>query len=121
MQEKRASRRYQTLIAGKLIAPEMRSVADVTIRDMSEGGALVASASMLTVPDRVYLWEAASGTLLECEVRWQKFGRLFGLRFSDQLSSARRHDLVQTARVSALVPLTRSPRPVASHAPSMRA
>ncbi len=92
--DKREFPRHPVQIAGKLISADMLCCVDVVIRELSEGGALVNSAAPAAFPKRGYLWQAKTGTLFECEVRWRKNSRLFGLRFTDDSSRARLRALI---------------------------
>jgi hypothetical protein len=71
MDDKRAFTRHAVQIAGKLISADMLCCVDVVIKDLSESGALVSSAAPAAFPKRGYLWQAKTGTLFECEVRWR--------------------------------------------------
>ena len=95
--ERRQFSRHQVSVPGKLVATQMARVMDITIRDVSEDGVLVSSTTPQDLPDNVYLWEAAKGTLVECHVRWQQVGKRFGLQFDKSLSPARRRALVEGA------------------------
>jgi hypothetical protein len=97
MNERRNFPRSKVLIGGKLISPDMSCSVDIAIRDLSEDGALVTSAVPVPVPDRVYLWESESGTIIECVVRWRKDGRVFGLYFTDSRGRERRRALIRVA------------------------
>jgi hypothetical protein len=81
-------------IEGKLISPDLLFCADVVVHDLSEDGALVRSSAPVAFPERGYLWQARTGTLFECNVRWRKNDRLFGLRFADAAGRARRRALI---------------------------
>jgi PilZ domain len=94
MQERRAFNRYQVRIGGKLIAPDMSTCAEVAIHDLSEDGAFVTSMVPAQLPERVYLWEAHTGTIFECTIKWRKRDKLFGLHFSDGAGRARRCALI---------------------------
>ena len=94
MDDKREFTRHSVQIAGKLISADMLCCVDVAIKELSEGGALVSSAAPATFPKRGYLWQAKTGTLFECEVRWRKNSRLFGLRFTDPLARDRLRELI---------------------------
>lgn len=98
MQDKRTSIRYGVRIEGKLMSPDMTFCVDVVIRNLSEGGAMISAlAPADTVPERVYLWQAQTRTLFECEVQWRKNDRLLGLRFTDECSRLSVRDLLESA------------------------
>lgn len=105
MQDRRAHPRYDVRIEGKLMSPDMTLCVDVVIRNLSEDGAMIsalAPASM--VPERVYLWQAQTRTLFECQVRWCKNERLLGLHFTEdcsRLSVQALLDAAAPARVAA--------------------
>lgn len=83
MHRERAFTRHQVRIEAKILSPDLVSCIECVVMDVSRGGALVSVRSAATVPDRVYLWQAKTETILECEVRWRKFG-LIGLKFIEQ-------------------------------------
>jgi hypothetical protein len=101
MEDKRAYPRHPVRIEGKLISPDMLCCVDVVIKELSEGGALVSSAVPATFPRNGYLWQAKTGTLFECEVRWRKSNRLFGLRFTDATSRDRLRGLIDACTAAA--------------------
>jgi hypothetical protein len=94
MTDRRAYPRHAVRIDGKLVSPDMNCSLDVVITDLSEDGALVRTFAPATFPDRGYLWQARTGTLFECQIRWRKNGKLFGLRFIDTSGRARRRTLI---------------------------
>lgn len=95
MNDKRAFPRQTVSISGKLISPDMSCTLDVVIQDLSEDGAMVSAvAGPARVPERVYLWQAQTGTLFECNVRWRKNDSQFGLRFTDVCGRIRRRALM---------------------------
>ena len=53
-----------------------------------------------TVPERVYLWQAQTRTLFECQVQWRKNDRLLGLRFTDECSRLSVRDLLEAASLA---------------------
>lgn len=98
MQDKRTSIRYGVRIEGKLMSPDMAFCVDVVIRNLSEGGAMISAlAPADAVPERVYLWQAQTRTLFECQVQWRKNDRLLGLRFTDECSRLSVRDLLEAA------------------------
>ena len=94
MHDKREFPRHAVQIVGKLISADMLCCVDVAIKELSEGGALVSAAAAAAFPKRGYLWQEKTGTLFECEVRWRKNSRLFGLRFTDASSRDRLRALI---------------------------
>jgi hypothetical protein len=95
MDERREFPRHEVQIAGMIFSADMLCCVDVVIKELSEGGALVSSAAPAAFPKQGYLWQAKTGTLFECEVRWRKGSRLFGLRFTDQCSRERLRALIE--------------------------
>jgi hypothetical protein len=87
MFQERASPRREVAIEGKLMSPDLATEIECVIKDVSEGGALVATGDGVNVPDRVYLWQAETRATIECQVRWRKPG-LAGLKFSDPKAPA---------------------------------
>jgi PilZ domain len=94
MQDRRAYTRHAVRIEGKLISTDMDCCVDVVIQELSEGGALVSSAKSIDFPRNGYLWVAHTGTLFQCELRWRRSNRLFGLRFNDESSRDRLRALI---------------------------
>jgi hypothetical protein len=78
----RAFVRQETDIAAKLFAPDMTTCIHCMVKDISQGGALVAIRGEASVPDRIYLWQDETGTMVECEALWRKLN-LVGLKFTD--------------------------------------
>ena len=106
MEDRRSYPRHAVVIEGKLISPDMECCVDVTIRELSECGAHVTSLVPATFPRKGYLWQAKTGTLFECEVRWRKSNRLFGLRFTDAASNDRLRALIAACTAA---PVERKP------------
>ncbi len=82
MFQERTFSRYEVAIQGKIMSPDLAHSFGCVIKDVSEGGALVAIENGAEVPDRIYLWQEQTGTIIECQVRWRKPG-LAGLKFAD--------------------------------------
>lgn len=82
MFQERTFSRYEVAIQGKIMSPDLAHSFGCVIKDVSEGGALVAIENGAEVPDRIYLWQKQTGTIIECQVRWRKPG-LAGLKFAD--------------------------------------
>jgi hypothetical protein len=99
MDNRREFPRHPVQIAGKLISADMLCCVDVVIRELSEGGALVSAPTPAAFPKRGYLWQAKTGTLFECEIRWRKGGRLFGLRFTDESTRDRLRALIANSAI----------------------
>ena len=95
MQDRRVHPRYGVRIEGKLMSPDMSLCVDVVIRNLSEHGALVSAlAPASVIPERAYLWQAATRTLFECTVQWRKNDRLLGLRFTEICSRSNVQELI---------------------------
>lgn len=77
---KRAFVRQPVTVAARLFAPDMTTSLDCVLRDISQGGALVAVADNASVPDRLYLWQEDVGAMVPCEVRWRRHD-IVGLKF----------------------------------------
>ena len=65
-----------------------------TIVDLSEVGARINTTVFTELPKVVNLFEAKSGNIFECEVRWQQ-GALIGLQFLDFCSRVKRRELIE--------------------------
>jgi hypothetical protein len=94
MQEKREFPRYDVEIEGRLIFADGSCVLDCVIIDISESGARIKTALDVTAPPRVYLWQAKTATVFECEVRWQE-RKLIGLLFVDICGRQMRKSLIE--------------------------
>jgi len=69
--EHRRSPRRRVLKEGKVIFGKAQSVMDVTIDNMSEGGAHIRMLSSHGLPQDFYLCEAARGVIHRAEVAWR--------------------------------------------------
>jgi hypothetical protein len=94
MQQKRAFPRYDVEIEGRLIFADGSCVLDCMIMDISESGARIKTALDVAAPPRVYLWQAKTATVFECEVRWQE-RKLIGLLFVDICGRQMRKSLIE--------------------------
>lgn len=81
-------------LAGELIAKGGARLQRCAIRDMSLDGARIDTGFYIDVPRRLFLLEEESGSLFECEVRWQQ-GREIGLFFLDVSGRSARQSLIQ--------------------------
>jgi hypothetical protein len=70
-QIQRKSPRRRVLKDGKLIFGQSQSVIDVTIDNMSEGGAHVRISSSHGVPEEFYLVETTKGVIHRAAVAWR--------------------------------------------------
>ena len=91
---RRTHPRFEVRIPGKLMWSNGACGRDCTIKDLSEGGACVATMAFIDIPDVVDLFEGKTGNIFECAVRWQRNG-LIGLQFIDMCSRAKRRALIQ--------------------------
>lgn len=87
--------RHAVHVDAKLFAATLRVPVDCIIRNLSERGALLAMELPVALPRRVYLSLGNGGCVLECDVRWWKANRLFGIRFSPNNSLETRYALVK--------------------------
>lgn len=101
MRDNRASPRHQVRINGKILSPDGSCTVDCVVKDISEGGALVNVRSNVVLGSRVYLWQAETGTLFECDVRWRKLDHV-GLHFIDIASRAKVRALIDRCTASPL-------------------
>lgn len=106
MLNNRAFPRHQVRINGKILSPDGSHTVDCVVKDISEGGALVNVPPNMMLPSRVYLWQAETGTLFECDVRWRKLD-LVGLHFIDIASRSKVRALID--RCSSGAPRQTSP------------
>jgi hypothetical protein len=89
MQDLRSYERQAVHIEGKIASPDMSACVACVVLNISDGGALVSLCRNTSpIPDRVYLWQAKTGTVFECEIRWRKLN-FIGLRFVDGAGSAK--------------------------------
>ena len=78
----RAFVRQHTDAVANLFAPDMTTCIHCTVKDISQGEALVAIRGEASVSDRIYLWLDEIESMVACEVRWRKLN-LVGLKFID--------------------------------------
>jgi hypothetical protein len=69
--EHRKSPRRRVLKEGKVIFGKAQSIVDVTIDNMSEGGAHIRMLSSHGLPGEFYLAEASRGIIHRAEVAWR--------------------------------------------------
>jgi hypothetical protein len=109
MMEQRIFARHSVRIAGKLVATHAPITVDCVIANLSEDGALITGRLSEPLPKRLYLWQAETGTLFRCEVRWQK-GNQAGLRFVDAASRPWRVQLIEKCCAQQMRSYARSQR-----------
>ena len=76
MDEHRTHARHRTLKAGKIVFNHKSSVVDCTIRNMSDGGALLQLTSTLGIPDDFELVCEIDHVSRACKVEWKTENRL---------------------------------------------
>jgi PilZ domain len=86
--------RHDVSLAGELFWNGGGERRRCTIRDISLDGARIDTGFFVSVPTEVYLLEEGSGTLFECQVRWQQAEQM-GLYFIDTTSASARRALIQ--------------------------
>jgi hypothetical protein len=96
--------RYPACVDALMFAGDLRSPINCVIRNVSEGGALLALDRPVQLPKRIYLTLSKGAQVLECEVRWRSSNRLFGVRFSPNNSPEARRALVETCAFSRPAP-----------------
>ena len=94
MISRRTTPRFEVRIPGKLMWGSAACSKLCTITDLSEEGARVDTAVFTAVPPAVDLFEAKSGNIFECAVRWQQ-GSVIGLQFVDYCSRLKRRALIE--------------------------
>lgn len=80
--DRRASRRYRTLKAGKLVLQDGMGTINCVIRDMSLDGARVTVDGVFSIPRSLEFMVLESNQRAKAEVRWQK-GNELGLQYTD--------------------------------------
>jgi hypothetical protein len=85
--ERRAFLRHDICRSGRLLFVDQPCFVECTIRNISNGGALLSIPVPVRVPPRVLLWEQGTGRIQECVVRWRN-GRMLGVHFTDVSSRA---------------------------------
>jgi hypothetical protein len=99
MQDRREHQRHAVEIDGKLIFADGRCAFDCVIIELSEGGARVRLSVEVDLPRKVYFWQMKTGSVLDCEVRWQEH-KLVGLRFIDSCGRHLRKALIKACQPS---------------------
>jgi hypothetical protein len=95
--EARSFPRHEVMIEGKIVSPSLAASIPCVMRNLSEAGAFVTTKARVSIPHRVYLWQAGTRTIFECAVRWQKSGKMFGLHFTDTGGLPARRALIAAA------------------------
>jgi hypothetical protein len=90
---KRAHTRFPTRLEGRLLSLDGLCNYACIITDVSEVGARVRTAESGLVPSRVFLFEAKSCDIFECDVMWRRPGEV-GLRLIDSAGRASRKTLL---------------------------
>jgi len=81
MEEQRKTPRSRTLKAGKIVLKLHSSVVDCTIRNLSEGGALLLVPSLVGIPATFELVLEPNDVHHDCRVVWRGDNRL-GVEFT---------------------------------------
>jgi N-glycosylase/DNA lyase len=89
--------RFAVRMQARLFALDLPVPIDCVICNLSEHGAQLTVEQPVKLPKRVYLAVDKGGRVLECDVRWRKFNRLFGIRFSSNSNVEARRALVVRA------------------------
>ena len=75
--------RYRVLKEGKIISSLTPGIIDVTIRDLSVGGARIQLPYSIEVPREFSLWSTAEKMLYPVTAKWHE-GELMGLAFVNE-------------------------------------
>ncbi len=81
MFQERATPRHEVLVEAKIMSPDLASCIACVINEVSDGGARITIAEEVKLAGSVYLWQAETGTTIECQVNWRKPGSV-GLQFA---------------------------------------
>ncbi len=92
--DRRAFTRLQTRKNGKILFMDQPCFVECVIRNISEDGALLSMLVSVPLPQEVLLWEARTGALYECGVRWRK-DHMVGVHFVDMCSRATRRAMLE--------------------------
>jgi diguanylate cyclase (GGDEF)-like protein len=80
--DRRSAPRHRVLKRGQIMMPDLRSVVECTIRDMSPKGARLRVEGLFVAPDQFDLVFSATGERRHVVKRWQKANE-FGVQFVD--------------------------------------
>jgi hypothetical protein len=75
--------RYRVLKEGKIISSNTHGIVDVTIRDLSVGGARIQLPHSMDIPGEFSLWVTSEKMLYPVAAKWHK-GELMGLAFVNE-------------------------------------
>jgi hypothetical protein len=78
--QRRAGPRKRTLKKGRIVFNNRRSVIDCTVRNLSDGGALLLVNSLIGIPDSFDLTIDSDSTTFAANVMWKRENRL-GVKF----------------------------------------
>ncbi len=87
--DRRAAGRHRALLAGKLANDDATTTIDCVIRNISNTGAMIETATPQLIPNRLHLVQVKEGTVWDVEVVWRRGNRI-GLALGE------RHDLRDT-------------------------
>jgi PilZ domain len=78
--QRRASPRKRTLKKGRIVFNNRRSVIDCTVRNLSDGGALLLVNSLIGIPDSFDLTIDSDSTTFAAKLMWKRENQL-GVKF----------------------------------------
>jgi hypothetical protein len=84
MDERRSSKRWQTVLKGRVLFNNRNSVFDCTIRDLSETGARIYFADVSAIPSEFELEIPSRGIRVQSFLMWSR-GANHGIRFLERL------------------------------------
>ena len=93
IRDNRIFERHQVRRKGKLLFVEHPCCIDCSIKDISEGGALVTTQVFLPLLHKLLLWDESARSWSECDVSWRR-GRMVGMYFTDIRGRAKRRELL---------------------------
>jgi hypothetical protein len=99
--DKRQARRMRVLMSGNILLPGNLSTFPCTVRNLSEGGAMIVFPDLTPVPEHFSLHVELSGFKVECEKIWQD-GLTYGVRFLSEREPVKslRQQLVNTSETA---------------------
>jgi hypothetical protein len=92
--DRRAFSRLQTRKNGKILFMDQPCFVECIIRNISEDGALLSMLVNVPLPQEILLWEARTGALYECDVRWRR-DHMVGVHFVDVCGRGTRRILLE--------------------------
>ena len=86
MDERRSSKRWQTVLKGRIVFNNRSSVLDCTVRDLSETGARIYFADVSAIPSEFELEIPNRGVRVRGCLMWSR-GANHGVRFFERLKA----------------------------------